>query len=243
MDSASAMMMMLVLFVPGSAVTNQQPLCGSGPGETSCASALDQPKSSGLFQGHASKAHMFVSAEKEYHGRREETDPEAHHAHSSDGPRSDVLLLEKQEARQALRDGNGLNANLEAIPCVNKRTSNCDYFARRGDCESSPYVKDRCQRSCGLCPTATAATTATTTFECLSGWSNNHWHYGSASSPCNTNVYIASVDVGNGYYIDPGVPKGWCRTIDAAEVSAIRDEHSRGLWTISNTGQTCLPKA
>jgi len=107
------MMMILVLFVPGSAVTNQEPPCGSGPGETSCASALDQPKSSGLFQSHASKSHMFVSEEKEYHGRREEVDPKAHDAHSGDGPRSDVLLSEKQEGRQALRDGNGLNADLE----------------------------------------------------------------------------------------------------------------------------------
>jgi len=111
MDSAFAMMLMLVLFVPGSAVTNQQPPCGSGPGETSCPSALDKPKSSGLLQSHASKSHMFVSEEKEDHSRREEYDPKAHNAHSGDGPHIDVLLSEKQEGRQALRDGNGLNAD------------------------------------------------------------------------------------------------------------------------------------
>lgn len=102
------MLMMLGLFVPGFAVTKQIS-CGSGSGDISCASALDEPKSSALLQHQEMKSHMFVSEETEGHQRREEDGPKADHD-SGDGSPIDVLFSEKQEGL-ARRDENGPKAD------------------------------------------------------------------------------------------------------------------------------------
>ena len=65
--------------------------------------------------------------------------------------------------------------------------------------------------------------------------------YGAETSPCNAEEYVANVQAGDGYYLDPGVNGGWCKTIPAANVEAVREDVGTGDWQTHHTGVTYLP--
>ena len=75
------------------------------------------------------------------------------------------------------------------------------------------------------------------------GWANNvDTTYSIQTSPCNVATYIASLPQGAGYYSDPGVSGGWCRTISAANVPAVRAQVGNS-WVQHDTGLTYLPSS
>ena len=84
------------------------------------------------------------------------------------------------------------------------------------------------------------------------GWAKNLAdapYYMPQTSPCDLDDYVSKVQPGDGYYIS-SYNNGWCRTIPAAHVAAIRAAHAAGgdQWTHSEgtfeqTGLTVLPLA
>ena len=67
--------------------------------------------------------------------------------------------------------------------------------------------------------------------------------YGVATTPCNAEEYVANVQAGDGYYLDPGVNGGWCKTIPAANVETVREDIGTGNWQSHATGVTYLPRS
>lgn len=77
-------------------------------------------------------------------------------------------------------------------------------------------------------------------FEEFSGWAANPALYSVETSPCDIDTFVQNVPVGDGYYIDRGEAGGWCKTIPARNVAAVRCHHS-AHWISSATGKTYLP--
>ena len=78
-------------------------------------------------------------------------------------------------------------------------------------------------------------------FDDFAGWSLEAGMYGAETSPCNVEEYLANLQAGDGYYLDPGVNGGWCKTIPAANVEAVREDVGTGDWQTHHTGVTYLP--
>ena len=66
--------------------------------------------------------------------------------------------------------------------------------------------------------------------------------YGVETSPCNVEEYVANVQAGDGYYLDPGWNGGWCKTLPAAIVESVREDVGTGNWQSHATGVTYLPR-
>ena len=86
-----------------------------------------------------------------------------------------------------------------------------------------------------LCYTPSTAATA------IAGWSLEAGMYGAETSPCNVGEYVANVQAGDGYYLDPGVNGGWCKTVPAANVETVREDIGTDNWQSHATGVTYLP--
>jgi hypothetical protein len=67
--------------------------------------------------------------------------------------------------------------------------------------------------------------------------------YGAETSPCNVGEYVANVQAGDGYYLDPGVNGGWCKTVPAANVETVREDIGTDNWQSHATGVTYLPRS
>jgi len=55
------------------------------------------------------------------------------------------------------------------------------------------------------------------------------------------NQFTATLTAGMGYYYDPGVDGGLCRTVSAGSVELLRQELGTPAWTDHGTGKTYLP--
>jgi len=79
-------------------------------------------------------------------------------------------------------------------------------------------------------------------YEKVPGWSSRvETLYSSYTMPCDLNKFMNKWMVGDGFYLDPGVPNGFCRQIKAHNIAAIRSDKREGRWVDSNTGVTYLP--
>ena len=74
------------------------------------------------------------------------------------------------------------------------------------------------------------------------GWPNNAGLMSAQTAPCNVDEFVKKLKPGDGYYSDPGVPGGWCRSIGKENISKIREEKKSGKWANSATGAVFLPE-
>jgi hypothetical protein len=59
--------------------------------------------------------------------------------------------------------------------------------------------------------------------------------------PCNVDGFVPTLASGQGYYTDPGVPGGLCRSVDVGNVDMLRQEVGTSSWTITGAEKTVLP--
>ena len=79
-------------------------------------------------------------------------------------------------------------------------------------------------------------------YTAITGWANDYLNtYSTETSPCDVEIYIASLPQGAGYYSDPDKQDGWCKTITAANLTAVRAQVNTNDWVDDNTGVTYLP--
>ena len=79
-------------------------------------------------------------------------------------------------------------------------------------------------------------------YEKIMGWPNNAGLMSAQTAPCNVDEFVKKLKPGDGYYSDPGVPGGWCRSIGKENISKIREEKKSGKWANSATGAVFLPE-
>ena len=73
------------------------------------------------------------------------------------------------------------------------------------------------------------------------GWPNDLSLLSAQTSPCDVQAFVESLAPGEGYYSDPGVSGGWCRSISTLNVAAVRNAYP-GAWTPGHlTGKTYVP--
>jgi len=77
-------------------------------------------------------------------------------------------------------------------------------------------------------------------YEELFGWGSLAY-YSAQTSPCDVTSFVENLPSGYGYYSDPGVHGGWCRSIPPGNVATIRASYGTGVWTHHGTGVTYLP--
>jgi hypothetical protein len=106
----------------------------------------------------------------------------------------------------------------------------CDMESAANEHDASTGIRD--------CPTDFSDFSVQ--FKSFPGWGSIA-RYSAHTSPCNVESYISQLPEGAGYYSDPGVRGGWCRTVLKDEFDALRQQHAQGEWTKSATGVTFLP--
>jgi len=84
--------------------------------------------------------------------------------------------------------------------------------------------------------------TAAPTYEVLMGWPNDVGLMSEETTPCDVNAFMASLQPGMGYYSDPGVEGGFCRSISVENVATVRQAKADGEWTEHETGSVSLPQ-
>jgi len=78
-------------------------------------------------------------------------------------------------------------------------------------------------------------------YKTLPGWATDVALYSAATSPCNVPDFVAALPHGSGYYTDPGVTGGFCRSIAPANLNGVLGAHVSGRWTTHHSGKTNLP--
>ena len=79
-------------------------------------------------------------------------------------------------------------------------------------------------------------------YDKIMGWPHNVQNLMSAeTAPCNVQDFVSKLAGGDGYYSDPGVPGGFCRSIPSGNIAAVRAQKAAGQWANSPTGAAFLP--
>jgi len=110
-------------------------------------------------------------------------------------------------------------------------------------CEVYQFTSNGCSRGTSQDCSGTQAVIAggrKELFAQYSGWGDLSY-YSAQTSPCDVTSFIANLPSGYGYYSDPGVSGGWCRSIPPSNVGTIRNTYGTNVWTMHGTGVTYLP--
>ena len=75
------------------------------------------------------------------------------------------------------------------------------------------------------------ATPGTYVSEIGAGWPTDGSLYSAGTSHCNIAAFKAGLGPGEGYYYDAGYAGGWCRSIPAGNVQAVKNAYAAGRWT------------
>jgi len=79
------------------------------------------------------------------------------------------------------------------------------------------------------------------TYEKIMGWPNNASLLSAHTAPCNVAEFVSKLKSGDGYFSDPGVSGGLCRSISGANIAAVREQKRSGQWTNHRTGAVFFP--
>lgn len=108
-----------------------------------------------------------------------------------------------------------------------------------------PKSQEQSQQRPSLLETRAAALGAEQSTEDLwveyPGWGTLSAYSAVLVYPCNVDGFVLTLAGGQGYYTDPGVPGGLCRSVDVDNVDTLRQEVGTSSWTITGAEKTVLP--
>ncbi|CAK0874709.1 unnamed protein product [Prorocentrum cordatum] len=73
------------------------------------------------------------------------------------------------------------------------------------------------------------------------GWGTPDLYTDPPTNPCNVDEFDTLLEDGMGYYYDPNVPGGLCRTIQPENVESLRQLNGTSSWIHDSFGKTYLP--
>lgn len=155
-----------------------------------------------------------------------------------------------------IRYGN-LSAPIVSCPAAASRPCDDDWERQEYKLQdwytSSPTT---CISSCGastLAPATEALTSSPPTTVApevlrVAGWADKCCNgqgklYSGVTTPCDVNSFVAALPAGSGYYYDPDIAAGYCRSIAPDKVAEVRQAYAESRWHNHPTSVTVLPEA
>lgn len=73
----------------------------------------------------------------------------------------------------------------------------------------------------------------------ISGYPTNSDGWSAGTAPCDPDEYARGLQEGEGFFSDPGMDGGWCKTIPQGSIAAVRTQQSSGAWVADDCWNRC----